>query len=84
MTTTTTTSGALLRERMARVGRAKDEQRGRDTEAHLRMSPGDRIAATLRLSQSTLALFPRREPWVDDALEVWTRVNLRLSAARRG
>jgi hypothetical protein len=76
-----TTSGARLREQMAKVGRVKAESRRADTEAHLRLSPGERIAATLRLAQAALELFPRREPWVDDAVEVWSRVNARLRAA---
>lgn len=80
---TTTTNGAALRERMARVGQAKAGQRREDTEAHLRLSPGERIEATLRLSHEVLALFPRAgSSWVDDAADVWTRVNARLRAPR--
>ena len=77
-----TTSGDSLREHLAKVGQVKAERRRADTEAHLRLSPGERIAATLRLSQSALDLFPKRDV-VDDAVEVWSRVNQRL-AARRG
>ena len=76
-----TTSGAKLREQMARVGRVKAESRRVDTEAHLRLTPGERIAATLRLSQAALQLFPRHKT-DDDAVEVWSRVNQRLRAAR--
>ena len=77
-----TTSGAKLREQMERVGRVKSESRRADTEAHLRLTPGERIAATLRLSQASLRLFPHRGA-VDDAVEVWSRVNERLRAAPR-
>lgn len=77
-----TTSGASLREHLARVGRVKAESRREDTEAHLRLSPGERIAATLRLSQSVLLLFSDRARAVDDAVEVWSRVNQKLRAAR--
>jgi hypothetical protein len=82
-----TTSGASLREHLAKVGRLKAVGRRADTEAHLRLSPGERIAATLRLSQSALRLFGQRlfgqREAADDAPAVWCRVNERLRAARR-
>jgi hypothetical protein len=80
-----TMSGTSLRERMAAVGRVKAESHRADTAAHLRLTPGERIAATLRLSQAALSLFATREPRlkepIDDAVEVWSRVNQRLRAA---
>lgn len=78
-----TTSGDRLREHMAKVGRVKADARQADAEAHLRLSPGERLAATIRVSQAALDVFPRREPWVDDALETWSRVNARLRAASK-
>ena len=72
-----TTSGARLREHLAKVGAVKAETHRQDTEAHLKLSPGDRIAATLRLSQSVLSLFPPRDV-DDDDVAVWSRVNERL------
>lgn len=77
-----TTSGARLREQLAKVGRVKAESRREDTQAHLQLSPGERIAATLRISQSVLQLFSAHAAAVDDAVEVWSRVNQKLSAAR--
>ncbi|MDP2340274.1 MAG: hypothetical protein Q8O67_04900 [Deltaproteobacteria bacterium] len=76
-----TTSGASLREHLAKVGAVKAQSHREDTEAHLRLSPGERIAATLRLSQSALRLYPQRDV-VDDDVVVWGRVLERLRASR--
>ncbi len=77
-----TTSGASRRAQVARVGETKAKSHRADTEAQLRLSPGDRIAATLRLSQAVLRMLPPGERNVDDAVEVWCRADQRLRAGR--
>lgn len=76
-------SAEALRDHLRRVGAVKAASELED-EAFLReLSPGERLARGIALSDGILALFPPPADAPDDEAATWERVNRRLARVGR-
>jgi len=72
-----------LRQRARARAEAEAELEREEIEAHLALSPGDRLLRTLELSAAHLAAFPPDPHGADDEAEVWRRVHAYLQSLDR-
>ena len=70
-------SGAALREKLARIGAVKRATLADDTERFLALPPGERLAVTVRHCDAHIAAFGSGAD--EGEAEVWSRVRRRLA-----